>query len=177
MKRDHQINLETNVRNKARDDIQLDADGEITEEIYLAGSTTELQGKAKEDLVFRQQMQASMLSQNHLKHNLYKGVDFNKPKKFHQPPATDEKPVSTLVDEIILPPLSTFVIHEEPELEDDNAGIQKLEYPLKERQLNDKGQSIVYEEYKDRFRDDSEKLTLVNKRDRAGLGDLCKAAG
>lgn len=53
----------------------------------------------------------------------------------------------------------------------------KLEYPLREKILNSRGQSIVYVDYKDRFRDGTTLITDRLAKDRSGLGDLMQRAG
>ena len=48
----------------------------------------------------------------------------------------------------------------------------KIEYPLKEKLVNEKGQSIVYEDYKARMRALDQKARAKELEDRNGLGDL-----
>jgi hypothetical protein len=50
-------------------------------------------------------------------------------------------------------------------------------YPLKEKILNEKGENVVYVDYRERFFEISNKKDKAIVRDREGLGDLSLKAG
>ena len=184
--RDHMIQLEANVKNKSYNEIDMTS-GETLKDINAAGGYNRLAGQKKDDAVVRQQLQASHLSMNHLKHNIIHGEAIWKGKKFYQPPVEEvvqNKAMLKDTSEIQLlgtSGLGALSDGDDPffyeEQEKRKVPKVRLTYPLQERILNSRGQSIVYVDYKDRFRAGTQITTDRNDRDRKGLGDLMIRAG
>ena len=157
--KDHLVQLENNVAMKHNNDLDLPA-GETLDQVQTVGGYNRLHGQAYEDALAHQQLQSAHLSSNHIKYNVKYGEAIFKGKKFYQPPSEETNTGIRLVKKISdvqFSPGSQLNLDNDPFFDEASDRPKhkkvKLEYPLRERILNSRGQSIVYVDYKDRFRD------------------------